>query len=231
MSSTREKFTGFTKESIHFLSNLELNNNKIWFEANRQLFTSHVIRSMQHLAQDLHSTMATIDPGLETRKEKVISRIYRDTRFSHNKSPYKTTIWITYKRNMKNWQDCPAYFFELANNSYRYGMGFYAAAKITMDVYREHIIRNRDNFLKRFNHILIKNNFEIEGDIYKKVLPNDLPEGFQTWYQRKNIYFVCNNQINAELFSNKLVSRLKKGFKELAPLYYFLLRACPKTYS
>ncbi len=51
---------------------------------------------------------------------RTISRIYRDTRFSKDKSPYKTTMWVTFKRPVKEWQNAPAYFFEITLESYRY---------------------------------------------------------------------------------------------------------------
>mgnify|MGYP001567660317 CR=1 FL=1 len=57
----------------------------------------------------------------------------KDTRFSKDKSPFKCTMWITFKRPNKEWKGAPAYFFEIPTESYRYGMGFYSAGKETMD--------------------------------------------------------------------------------------------------
>ncbi len=91
------------------------------------------------LAASLAGPLAVIDPDLVVEPRRVVSRIYRDTRFARNKSPYKTTIWLTYKRPITDWQDAPAFFFEIAADSYRFGMGFYRASKWTMDRLRAEI--------------------------------------------------------------------------------------------
>ncbi len=221
MGSSKKRFNGFTEDTINFLYELGLNNNKTWFELNKERFINQVKDLFYDLVLDLNPTMAKIDPQLEIRPDKVLSRIYRDTRFSRDKSPYKTTMWITYKRVDKDWQEHPGYFFELSYNSYRYGMGFYSAAKRIMDLFRAKISKNSDQFKNGFNKIIDEHKFVIEGEIYKKKIPNDLPEEFQTWYQRSNIYLVCNRKIDNDLFSNKIVINLQKGFEVLKPLYYF----------
>ncbi|HZD59717.1 MAG TPA: DUF2461 domain-containing protein [Anaerolineae bacterium] len=135
MRSERERmFRGFSLEAIEFLSGLEINNDKVWFEKNKHIYEKFLLEPLRHLVMDLSAFMASIDPYFETSPAvgKTISRIYRDTRFSNNKSPFKRTMWITFKRPNKNWQDAPAHFFEIAPYSYRYGMGYYCASKSTM---------------------------------------------------------------------------------------------------
>ncbi len=224
MPQVEKKFNGFTDETIKFLNELKFNNDKTWFESNRETYIKHVKNLFYDLIADLNPTMISIDPQFEMRPEKIISRIYRDTRFSYDKSPYKTNVWITYKKTIENWMDYPAYFFELFSDSYRYGMGFYSATKDTMDSLRKGIKKNQDLFINDFNRIINNNNFIIEGEMYKRKLANDLSEELQTWYQRKNLYFTCNKKIDEDLFSNKLISNLIEGFELLKPIYYFLLK-------
>jgi len=222
MHSSEPQFHGFTKDTIRFFEELAMNNNTTWFATNKDRYTHQVMKEFRELAGYLHPVIMIIDPHLETRPEKSISRIYRDVRFSHNKSPYKTSIWITYKRPTPTWQDHPSYFFELSGNTYRYGMGFYSATRTTMDLFRESINKNPGIFLRTFNTILDEGSFVIEGDMYKKRIPNDLPEELQVWYQRKNMYLVCNRKIEDDLFSDTVFFTLQKGFERLAPFYYFL---------
>lgn len=131
-------FKGFSQESLDFLGNLKANNNRMWYEANRQVYINCLLEPLQNLVVDIGAFMLTIDPYLEVTPaiDKTISRIYRDTRFSRDKSPYKSTMWITFKRPNKEWKDAPAFFFEISPDSYRYGMGFYSAGKKTMDRFR-----------------------------------------------------------------------------------------------
>ncbi|SHO44330.1 Conserved hypothetical protein [Anaerocolumna xylanovorans DSM 12503] len=69
--------------------------------------------------------------------DKAISRIYRDTRFSKDKSLYKDRMWITFKKSGKDKCDYPAYFLEITPYVYRYGMVFFSATPKSMDAVRE----------------------------------------------------------------------------------------------
>ena len=126
MGTQREgSFNGFSTDTLDFLRNLRANNHKVWFEDHKQDYQNYVLRPLQDLVTDLSSFMLTIDPLLETRPgvDKTISRIYRATRFSKDKSPYKSTIWITFKQPNRNWKDAPVYFLEICPDAYRFGMG------------------------------------------------------------------------------------------------------------
>lgn len=102
-------FTGFSPESMEFFEKLAANNNKLWFEDHRDDFEQYLTGPLKSLVSDLSDTMLAIDPELVTipTVDKTISRIYRDTRFSRNKSPYKTCLWITFKRRGSDWKSAP----------------------------------------------------------------------------------------------------------------------------
>ncbi len=138
-------FTGFYKETFVFLRSLETNNNKKWFEQHKNDYHEFLLNPLKSLVSDLSGFMLTIDPFFEVSPavNRTISRIYRDTRFTKDKSPYKTTSWIIFKRPKKDWKNSPAYFIELSPDSYRFGMGFYSASPNTMRLFREAIARSR----------------------------------------------------------------------------------------
>src|SRR5271157_2207894 len=101
MNSARPTtFTGFSAKSPAFLKELKEHNDKMWFEAHRHKYEECLLGPMRRLVSDLGEFTLSIDPLLEIRPvvNKTISRIYRDTRFSRNKLPCKTTMWITFKR-------------------------------------------------------------------------------------------------------------------------------------
>ncbi|NGQ96167.1 DUF2461 domain-containing protein [Brevibacillus sp. SYP-B805] len=219
-------FTGYSPKTIAFLQDLQTNNNKAWFEDNKHLYTDFVLKPTQSLVSALSNIMLDIDPYLETSPSvgKTISRIYRDTRFSMDKSPFRTNIWITFKRPKKEWVDAPAFFFELTPNSYRYGMGFYSATKDTMDKFRELIDRKPDEFERAVSFYPKQQTFVIEGDLYKKPLDPSKPKEILDWYQRKNLYLVCNRGIDSRLFGDELLRDLTEGFSQLSNLYHYLYK-------
>ncbi len=186
---------------------------------------------LQALVMDLSGFMLTIDPRLETKPAvgKTISRIYRDTRFSRDKSLYKSNMWVTFKRPGEGWKDTPVYFFEIFPDWYRYGMGFYSASKQTMDKLREMIDTKPEEFQKAISFNLRHPVFVVEGEQYKKILDKDKPEEIRNWYQRKNLYLTCNKKVDDRLFSPALIDDLVFGFGLIAPLYHYLWKVKQKS--
>ncbi len=219
------KFKGFSLKTLKFLKGLDANNNKKWFEAHRSDYEEYVLQPLRDLVTDLGDTMLDIDPCFEITPavNKTISRIYRDTRFSKDKSPYRSVVWFTFKNRNKDWMThvC-GYFFELSIKSYRYGMGFYNAAPAIMTKFREMIDENPKEFLKAISFFEKQHTFVLEGEKYKRIIDKSKPENIQHWYQRKNMYLVCNRKIDNTLISSKLVDDLANGFNMAAPLYHYL---------
>lgn len=222
MDTGQSSFNGFTPHTLGFLADLAANNRKEWFEAHKDEYRRFLQEPLQQLAAALAGPLMAIDPDLIVEPRRVVSRIYRDTRFSRNKSPYKTTMWLTYKRPITNWQDAPACFFEIGADSYRFGMGFYSASKGTMDRLREEIEQREERFRQAVAFLGEQDNFVVEGDLYKRVLRPDLPEDLQEWHRRKSLYLVCNRQPDQAFFTRRLADDLRQGFFLLAPLYHYL---------
>jgi len=213
-------FRGFSRDSLNFLHELGMNNSKTWFEANRSKYED-LYEEFTRFVLSLNDAMSKIDPDFEMRPSKVISRIYRDLRFSRDKTPFRTCTWITYKRPRIDMNESPVFFFELSPEQYRYGMGFYAATKRTLDSYREGIKKDPEYFSEMVR-IIEKNRFAPEGEMYKKRIENDLPEKLQKWFQRRNLYIIRNCPIDDDLFSPKISKRIQKEFEILSPFYNFL---------
>lgn len=218
-----DSFKGFTTDALVFLKELAENNDKAWFEEHRWEYQEHLLRPFQLLVADLSELMLSIDPEFETRPaiDKTISRIYRDTRFSKDKSPYRPRMWLTFKRPSKDWKTTPAYFFELSQDRYRYGMGFYSATRETMERLREMIDEETREFWKAMVQYRGQDTFHLEGELYKRVRDPEKPDYLQEWYQRKNIHLICNCEIDQRLLSRELLEELARGYLELVPLYRF----------
>ena len=219
-------FEGFSEQTIDFLTDLQNNNTKSWFESNRDNYEKYLLNPMRELVMELGGFMLTIDPLFEVTPavNKTISRIYRDTRFSRDKSPYRSNMWIVFKRKSENWLDDPGYFFEIFPHYYRYGMGFYQASKKTMDSIREAIDLKPKEFLKTVE-FLKTGIFELKGESYKRRIQSSHSEEIQEWYQKKSFYLVCNKDIGGNLFSEKLIGELISDFSKTASFYQFIRKA------
>ncbi|MEE9464366.1 MAG: DUF2461 domain-containing protein [Candidatus Neomarinimicrobiota bacterium] len=219
-------FKGFTKETFTFLQGLAANNNKPWFLEHKDDYEAHLLGPFQQLVAGLSGAMLVIDPRFQTRPavDKTISRIYRDIRFSKDKSPYRAKMWLTFKRPRKEWKGAPAYFFELSLDGYRYGMGFYDADRANMDRLRELIAADVPGFQRLIATLDGGYMFKVSGERYKRVLRPDLPDDVQEWYQRRNLYLMVEREIDERLFSPQLADHILAGFEQVAPVYNFLWR-------
>ena len=150
-SKSEQQFQGFSRKMFTFLRDLGRNNDKVWFEAHRSDYEQHVLSPLRDLVDDMADSMLGIDLSFEVASAvgKTISRIYRDTRFSQDKSPFRDCMWITFKRSAKNWaRYVPGYFLEINPTWYRYGLGFYDAAPDLMARFRQQIDEDPKSFLK-----------------------------------------------------------------------------------
>jgi uncharacterized protein (TIGR02453 family) len=217
-------FKGFSTKTFEFLMNLEFNNNKAWFEENKQTYKDEVVKPFQDLIKALLSYMLTIDPTFDTRADvgKTISRIYRDVRFSKDKKPYRSAVWLTFKRVSVDWKLEPCFFFEVTPSIYRYGMGFFIFSKEMILKLRELIDNDSEDFRNILALYLEQKIFTLQGEKYKKILDKGKSEEVLNWYQRKEIYFMCEKKIDKKLFETGLVEDLKKDFEVLRPFYEFL---------
>lgn len=227
MTQTRRKtgFQGFTPDSLAFLKNVKAKNSKTWFEKNRDLYEKTLLEPFKKLVEDLSPLMLDIDPEFEVRPQinRTISTIYRDTRFSRDKSLFKNTMWLTFKRQSPEWKDAPAYYFEITPTFYRYGMGYYSASRCTMDRFRECLDDDPEAFRRVISFFKRKDNpFELAGEAYKRPLSCGHPPEIRRWYQMKTFFLVRNREIDQKLFSPKLSEDLYAGFKMLGPLYRYL---------
>lgn len=219
-----EQFKGFTQQGLNFLQNVRMHNSKEWFDENRGIYDEQIVAAFRALVEDLTPKMLQIDEWFETKPAigKTISRIHRDTRFSHDKSRYRSRLWLTFKRPNKDWKEAPAYFFEISPESYRYGLGYYCSSKQTMDIFREEINQDPQAFLKMSK--CCKKPFELVGESYKRPLVKEQDAKIATWYNRKSFAVMTTNYQVEDLFDAGLVDKLTKGFKQLAPLYHYLMK-------
>ena len=217
-------FDGFSPETLRFLTQLGENNNKPWFDAHRREYEEFVLSPMRNLVEELAPFMLSVDSNFNVTPavNKTISRIYRDTRFSRDKSPFRNNMWIVFKRPGKEWQDAPGYFFEIFPDWFRYGMGYYCAKPATMSKFRDAIDNNVYRFLDVISFFNESDIFELHGEDYKKVFVEDQSDAVRRWYQKKNFYISHDSKEIDRLFSPDLTRNIIEHFKMTVPFYQYL---------
>ena len=94
-------FPGFPKAGIAFLRKLKKNNNRDWFQANKEIFDEEVKAPMTVLVEAYNSHLEKLAPLNVNLPAKAIYRIYRDTRFGKDKTPYKTHLGASTRTSAK----------------------------------------------------------------------------------------------------------------------------------
>lgn len=89
-------FQGFSKAGFQFLKELKENNSKEWFEERRNIYEQYLRNPAKSLIEQMDQAFLQEELPFEASLKKSLFRIHRDTRFSKDKSPYKTNIGITF---------------------------------------------------------------------------------------------------------------------------------------
>jgi uncharacterized protein (TIGR02453 family) len=217
-------FSGFTRETIQFLNDLKENNFRQWFEDHRELYEVELLQPFRALVNTLSPAMYNIDSLFEFRPHKVLSRIYRDVRFSKNKDPYNTCLWMSFQRVGTSWENFPGYFMELNTGHCMFGMGLFAPKRKVMDAFRDRIETEPDTFREMVQKNVIDRGYLIEGETYKRSIPNTLPNFFQPWMNRKAVYVMKTLPVSDErIYSDMLAHLIIDDFTQLADLYHLMV--------
>ncbi len=219
-------FTGFSPTTFAFLRENRMRNSKDWFEKNKPTYESCVFTPLKALVTDLAPVMLAIDEQMEVTPaiNKTISRIYRDTRFSKDKSLYREDIWISFKRRLKSDFRLPEFYFYATPQPYEYGMGYYTADKKAMDQFKEAIIAHPETFRQAIDFMHTPENpFVLRPEKYKKESHGEMPAEFKEWALFKTFHFSCKKEFDDALFSSQLVGEMVAGYHLLGKLYRFLM--------
>lgn len=119
-------FPGFRAETFSFLAGLTHNNDKAWFEAHRDDYQRHVVEPALALIADLDPVVRALSPhyrGVAKKQGGSLMRVYRDVRFGHDKTPYKTNVGIQLRHDAGRDVHAPGFYVHLALDECFVGTG------------------------------------------------------------------------------------------------------------
>jgi uncharacterized protein (TIGR02453 family) len=141
-------FDGFPKDGLDFLKRLNKNNTRPWFQARKDQYEELVRFPMQCLIAGLAHRMADVAPEFEFHPRKSIFRIYRDTRFSKNKTPYKTNIAASFEpRGRRSPTESPGLYLGIEPGEIYIGGGLYMPTGAQLKLIRSAIATRPEDFL------------------------------------------------------------------------------------
>lgn len=141
------RFSGFTPAAYRFFIELGLNNTKLWFEANRKTYETAVKAPVAALVADVSSDLACRNLPLEGDPKRSSFRIHRDTRFSNDKTPYKTQSGSVWYRQGSGKDGAGVLYFHFAAEGCFAAAAFYRPEPEVLGAIRERIRVHPDRFL------------------------------------------------------------------------------------
>ena len=216
----------FSQATIDFLFENRMRNDREWFHAHKDRYTELVLAPLCELVTALEPAIHAIDPLLicEPKVSRSISRIYRDTRFSKDKSLYRDVMWASFdrKRDLLH-HPLPGFFFEISPDGYRYGCGYYEASREVMALLRDRAVARDRRFTEAEKAYRAQKVFQLEGECYKRPRFPDQPAEIREWVERKTLCFLHNGTDRELLFSDRLAGVLARDLALLKPVYDFLI--------
>ena len=210
-----------------FLAELELNNRRDWFEANRERYESELREPAFELIRAVRPLLEQISPAITARDAKVggsLMRIHRDVRFSPDKSPYKTNVGIQFRHRAGKDVHAPGYYIHLSLDDCFFGAGSWMPDRDALAAYREAIAEHGEQWTKLAKRYQTAP-WRIDGDKLKRP-----PRGWSADHpmieelKRKHIIAVQTFDQEAAL-SESFPAQIAQWCKETAPLMHFLCTA------
>jgi uncharacterized protein (DUF2461 family) len=131
-------------------------------------------------------------------------------------------MWLNFQQAATHWENFPGYFAELSTEHFMVGMGLFMPKRKIMDYFREEIGYSRDSF-KEMAEKALNAGFEVGDELYKRPIPNTLPDFYQPWIQRKSVYVIKRFPLQDErIYSAAIGLQLMDDFSQIAGLYHFI---------
>lgn len=170
----------FEPEILDFFADLEFNNNREWFELNKKRYEATVKKPMEAFAAEMIGRMQQIEPQISMTPKDAVFRIYRDIRFSKDKTPYKTNAGMYISPSGKNHFGTPGVYFHIDARSMGIASGYYAPDPAQVRAIRAHIVANLDEFSSLLADAEFSKLFGTFAGEKSKVIPSEFRPAAET---------------------------------------------------
>jgi uncharacterized protein (TIGR02453 family) len=223
----------FTKDTFRFLEELAAHNNRTWFEANKPRYEALVREPALDFIEAMGPGLATFAPHFVAEPRKVggsLMRVFRDTRFSRDKTPYKTNIGIQFRHVLGKDVHAPGFYVHIATDECFFGVGCWHPDADMLGRIRDHIAEKPEKWLAARNDKIFATQWALGGD--RLIRP---PRGYAADHpaiedlKRKDFVGMAPLPID-EVTGSTLVKLAGDRFAETVPFMRFLCEALGVQY-
>jgi len=223
----RATFPGFPRECLVFFKELKRNNNKVWFEQHRSDYEVQVLDLARAFVVALGTRLQRIAPKIhaDPRIDRSIFRIFRDTRFSPDKTPYKTHLGLWFWEGDGPRMECSGFYFELEPKKLFLGAGVYWVPPSMLDFYRQAVVdpRHGQALRRAVQACLAVPGCTLGGQHYKRV-----PRGYDPQHPNAalllhtGLWAGTNESLPTTLSTPAIVEYCYERFAALVPMHRWL---------
>jgi len=224
-------FPGFTPAALTFLRQLARHNDREWFRARKAHFDERLLEPLRLLVEEMDVRLARVVPELHGSPKRSIFRIHRDTRFSKDKSPYKTHVscWFSHTRaghgvGTETHGAGAGYYFHLEPGASLVAGGIWMPARPALAAIRERIATRGTELQKLLRSRALVSRFSPLSEEGKLIRT---PRGFASDHAHAELLRHSSFTLSAPLTDEEVLDpalprRLEKDFVALRPVVRWL---------
>jgi len=216
-------FAGFDPAALAFLRNLEKHNRRDWFQPRKEQFERLLKSPMAELVEAINGALARFAPEHVNDPAKAIYRIYRDTRFSPDKTPYKTHVGAIFPRRGAEKHASAGFYFEVSHQYVGVAGGLYMPGPEELLAVRTHLAAGYRAFRKLLDGKELRGAMgSIQGERLSRA-----PKGFPAEHPAADLlrhkqWYWWSELDSSLALTPELLPELLKRFRLMAPAIEFL---------
>lgn len=218
----------FSKDTFKFLEELAANNNRTWFEANKPRYEALVREPALDFIEAMQPVLESFAPHFVAEPRKVggsLMRVFRDTRFSRDKTPYKTNIGIQFRHELGKDVHAPGFYVHLANDECFFGVGCWHPDPNMLGKIRDRIAEKPEQWFAARDDQNFAAHWTLDGDSLTRP-PRGYAVNHPALEDLKRKDFVGMAALSAaEVTGAGFVALTSKRFAETVPFMRFLCEA------
>ncbi len=227
-AKTAASFQGFPTATRKFLKELEANNNREWFAEHKQRYENDVVAPALAFITAMEPLIEGISPRFMAIPTKVggsLMRIYKDTRFSKDKTPYKTNVGVHFRHERAKDVHAPGYYLHIDNTRCFLGVGLWRPCSEALAGIRKRIDEKPAEWVRVRDDKAQAKVWKLEGDSLKRA-----PKGYPMDHpliedlKRTDFIGVANLKVG-DLTKPGLIKQVAGAYSKATPLMRFLCKS------
>ena len=215
----------FPKQALQFFRGLEKNNNREWFETKKPVYEASVKAPMLALVDALNQEFLKFAPDYVVDPKKAVLRIYRDIRFSKDKTPYKTNVAAGFRRHNLSKDEGASFYIQLDAKELMVAGGIYTPMPEQLKLLRAHIAEHHAEFRKLLAAKKLRSLMgELQGGQMTRTPKGYLPGHPAEDLLKRKMYVFWTMLPAAVAETSAVLPEIAKRLAAVAPVVEFLNR-------